>query len=60
MNIERINAYYAGMVEGIYRYAWWKDGKQYVGTTGKTFTEAMLEIEREKLKAIEAESQNHR
>ena len=46
---EEIGAYYSGMAEGISRFAHWKDGVQYVGTTGKTLKQAMdaLRTERE-------------
>lgn len=46
---EEIQTYYSGMAEGISKYAHWKDGVQYVGTTGKTLAKALaeLKIERE-------------
>lgn len=34
-------AYLSGMRRGIRLFAWWKDGVQYVGTTGKTLKEAL-------------------
>lgn len=36
-----------GLIEGIKRFAWWKDGVQYVGTTGTTLEKALAEIESE-------------
>ena len=30
---------------GIRRYAWWRDGEQYVGTTGTTLKQALEEVE---------------
>lgn len=45
--------YYDGKREGIRLYAWWKDGKQYVGTTGTTLKEALKEVSKEKEKAWE-------
>lgn len=33
----------AGIREALWRYAWWKDGVQYVGTTGTTLKEALKE-----------------
>lgn len=30
--------------KAIWLYAWWKDGVEYVGTTGKTLKEAQKEI----------------
>ena len=40
-------SYIEGIKEGITRYAWWKDGEQYVGTTGKTLKEALKELDQE-------------
>jgi len=40
-----INAYYDGLREGVWRFAYLKDGVYYVGTTGKTLKEAQAEIE---------------
>lgn len=42
---ETINLYKIGLIDGIRRFAWWKDGVQYVGTSGKTLAEAVAEIE---------------
>ena len=36
-----------GLMEGVRRFAWWKDGVQYVGTIGKTLKQALEEIEKE-------------
>ena len=47
-----INAFYDGLVEGVHMYAWWKDGTQYVGTTGKTYRAALEEMEAERKKAL--------
>lgn len=38
-------AYYAGLREGISMFAHWRDGVQYVGTTGKSLREALAEIQ---------------
>lgn len=50
---EEINAYYDGVVDGVLCYAWWKDGTQMVGTTGKTFQSALKEIESERAEMLE-------
>ena len=42
---EEIQTYYSGMAEGISKYAHWKDGVQYVGTTGKTLKQALDELQ---------------
>ena len=34
----------AGQIEGVTEYAWWKDGKQYVGTCGTTLERAIAAI----------------
>ena len=31
-------------IGGVELFAWWKDGEQYVGTTGTTLKQAKLEI----------------
>ncbi len=40
-------AYKNGIIDGIKRYAWWEDEKQYVGTHKKTLEQAIQEIEKE-------------
>ena len=42
---ERIQIYFEGVKEGIRMYAWWRDGIQYVGTTGLTLKEALVRID---------------
>lgn len=44
---EEIHLYYEGVKEGVWRFAWWKDGIQYVGTTGKTLKQALADIDEE-------------
>ena len=38
-------SYYNGIKDGVRRFAWWKDGIQYVGTCGNTLANALKEIE---------------
>jgi len=38
-------AYEQGLKDGIWKYAWMKDGVYYVGTTGSTYKEAIRRIE---------------
>ena len=45
-------SFYEGQREGIKRFAWWKDGVQYVGTTGTTLKEAIDQTYRDEEKAI--------
>jgi len=40
-----VKTYFDGVREGIRMYAWWKDGIQYVGTTGRTLEEALKEVD---------------
>ena len=49
---EEINAYYNGLGDGVYLYAWWKDGVQYVGTTGRTYKDAIAQIEASRAKDL--------
>lgn len=41
-----LQAYRAGMKKGIWLYAWWKDGVQYVGTSGRTLKQALEEVDK--------------
>jgi hypothetical protein len=50
---KEINAYYDGICEGIILYAHWKDGVQYVGTTGKTLTLALVEMDAERDRVLD-------
>jgi hypothetical protein len=47
MNESETRAYYQGVLDGLWRYAWMKDGTYYVGTTGKTLREAKDDVEKE-------------
>jgi predicted heme/steroid binding protein len=40
-------AYFAGVRDGLTRYAHWKDGVQYVGSCGKTLEKALAEVNEE-------------
>lgn len=40
-----VNAYYDGVIDGVFRFAHMAEGVFYVGTTGKTLREAKAEIE---------------
>lgn len=45
-NDNELRAYYAGLMNGVTKYAWWKDGVQYVGTGGKKHKDAIDEIQK--------------
>lgn len=40
--------YAKGYIEGLSAYAWFKDGTEYVGTTGSTLTEAIAAFLKER------------
>jgi hypothetical protein len=40
---EKRASYFEGMRSGIILYAWWKNGKQFVGTGKKTLNQAIKE-----------------
>lgn len=47
MTLREKGIYLAGLKEGITRFAWWKDGVQFVGTCGTRLEDALKEAERE-------------
>ncbi len=56
--LEELAAYLRGLGTGVYIYAWWKDGKQYVGTTGRTLNETLEVIKAEVARLEEIEEGN--
>jgi hypothetical protein len=50
---DTIESYFSGLAAGIQMFAWWKDGVQYVGTTGKTLNNALEDIKVQKNDAIQ-------
>lgn len=46
-------AFYQGLRNGVIQYAHWKDGVQYVGTTGKTLEKALAEIAADEMKDLD-------
>lgn len=42
---DQVKKYFAGLAAGVRMYAWWKDGAQQVGTTGRTLKEALIQID---------------
>lgn len=52
--IEKRVSFLEGVLSGIHQYAWWKDGTEYVGTTGKTYKDA-IEPYQEELKRLQKE-----
>lgn len=44
MQLQMTQAYHEGLRDGIHRYAHWRDGTQYVGTTGRTLQQALDEV----------------
>ena len=47
LTAEAENAFEQGYVAGLSAYAWWKDGRQYVGTMGTSLNEAIERFYRE-------------
>ncbi len=48
--VEELNAQRRkGVVEGMTRFAWWRDGEQMVGTCGTTLKRAIEDLDREHL-----------
>lgn len=39
--------YIRGLKDGVTMYAWWKDGRQNVGTCGATLKKALEDIDKE-------------
>jgi len=39
-----MKTYFDGLKEATRRFAWWKDGVQYVGTTGTTLENALVVV----------------
>lgn len=52
MQLAQSRAYYQGRREGVALYAHWRDGVQYVGTTGRTLKEALAYIDQDEAKII--------
>lgn len=44
--MNRRESYRKGWIDALTAYAWWKDGTQYVGTSGVTLEEAIESMER--------------
>ena len=45
LQLAQSRAYYKGLREGIKLYAYWQDGVEHVGTTGRRLSEALAEID---------------
>lgn len=41
LQLAQTRAYHEGLRDGIHQYAHWRDGVQYVGTTGRTLQQAL-------------------
>ena len=52
MLLQMTRAYHKGLREGIEQYAHWRDGVQYVGTSGRTLKEAIADIDQEEQKTL--------
>ncbi len=47
LQLAQTRAYYQGLREGVERFAWWRNGTQYVGTTGRTLKQALADIDQQ-------------
>ena len=47
----RQRSYFQGIRAGVQRFAWWKDGEQYVGTTGRKLRQALDEVDTQESEA---------
>lgn len=47
LQLAQTRAYYQGLRDGLKRFAWWRDGTQYVGTTGRTLQDAIEMVDQE-------------
>lgn len=45
LQLAQTRAYYQGIRDGVTDYAYWRDGVQYVGTSGRTLKEALADID---------------
>lgn len=45
LQLAQTRAYYQGIKDGVTDYAYWRDGVQYVGTSGRTLKEALADID---------------
>lgn len=52
MTITETLVYYRGLREGVRRFAWWREGEQQVGSTGKRLADALADIDREEMEAL--------
>lgn len=55
-----IKAYFLGKKAGITLYAWWKDGTQHVGTSGRLLGEARADLIRQENETLQALSEGKR
>jgi hypothetical protein len=47
LQLAQSRAYYRGLRDGVSKFSHWKDGTQYVGTTGRTLREVLATIDME-------------
>jgi hypothetical protein len=53
LQLQMTRAYHQGLREGVKLYAHWRDGVQYVGTTGRTLKEALNTVDEEEQRILE-------
>jgi hypothetical protein len=47
LQLAQTRAYHEGLRDGVHMYAYWRDGVQYVGTTGRTLGDALDAINKQ-------------
>jgi len=47
LQLAQTRAYHEGLRDGVHMYAYWRDGVQYVGTTGRTLKDALDAINKQ-------------
>lgn len=53
LQLAQTRAYYEGLRDGVQRYAHWHDGIQYVGSTGQTLMQALMNINAEEQNVLD-------
>ena len=47
LQLAQTRAYHEGLRDGVHMYAYWRDGVQYVGTTGRTLKDSLDAINKQ-------------
>ena len=58
LQLMQTRAYYQGLRDGVELYAVWRNGEQWVGSTGRTLKEAVAKIDAEESETLRRYSTN--